>query len=48
MMVSGTVDGISEFEPKGRRLSPFAAVLMIGGISLALWSVIASAAVYVL
>jgi hypothetical protein len=35
---------ITGYEPEGRRLSPFAAIVMIGGTCLAMWSAIVSAA----
>jgi hypothetical protein len=39
---------LSNDEPEGRRLSPLAAMLMIGGTCIALWFAIVSAAVHVL
>jgi hypothetical protein len=47
-MFTGSMFDLSDDQTEGRRMSPLAAMLMIGGTCIALWSVIVSAAVHIL
>jgi hypothetical protein len=47
-MVTGSMFQMTEYDLDGRRMSPLAAIVMIGGTCLALWSVIVSAALHAL
>jgi hypothetical protein len=45
MFTESTFD-LSNDEPEGRRMSPLAAMLLIGGSCIALWSAIVSTAIH--
>jgi hypothetical protein len=47
-MFTGSMFDLSDDEPEGRRMSPLAAMMMIGGTCVALWLVIFSTAIHML